>query len=136
MKLRLADRALTIEGLRRSQAALCLVILAALICIAAYFTMLTRFSFWDDEGALMLPVKQYLEGMRIYQDIFSIYGPIYFFYNVILRSVTGTPVTHDVTRASSVLPWLAVSLLCAWIVWRLTRSIVFAAAGLSMASLV
>src|SRR5215472_14085315 len=114
----------TLEGVSRRTAALWLGILTILTGIAAYFTMLTRFMAWDDEGALMLPVKQYLEGMKLYQDVFSVYGPVYFFYSAALRRLTGTPVTHDVTRASSVLPWLAASLLCAWIVWRLTKSIV------------
>jgi hypothetical protein len=126
----------TLEGLSRRTAALWLVILTILTGIAAYFTMLTRFMAWDDEGALMLPVKQYLEGMKLYQDVFSVYGPVYFFYSAALRFLTGTPVTHDVTRTSSVLPWLAASLLCAWIVWRLTKSIVAAAIGLSCVSLI
>ncbi len=31
--------------------------------------MLTRFKFCDDEGSFMLYVKQYLGGMRLYEDI-------------------------------------------------------------------
>jgi 4-amino-4-deoxy-L-arabinose transferase-like glycosyltransferase len=101
----------------------------------AYFTMLTGFRPWDDEGSLMLSVKQYLGGMRLYEEVFSVYGPIYYFYNALTRAVTSTPVTHDVTRISSVFPWIACSLLCGWITLRLTRSAVFAALNITAVSM-
>jgi hypothetical protein len=116
-------------------AAIWLFALAAIIGVGAYFAMLTGFMPYDDEGALMLSVKQYLGGMRIYEDVFSVYGPVYYFYNFLVRMVTFTPVTHEVTRISSLFPWLASSLLGSWISWRLTQSLVFAAAGLTLVSM-
>ena len=74
----------------------------------------------------MLSVKQYLGGLKLYDQVWSGYGPIYYFYNWLLRSITATPVTHDVVRMSSLLPWLLTSLVCAWIVLRLTTSLVLA----------
>src|SRR5437764_11747354 len=74
----------------------------------------------------MLSVKQYLGGMRIYQDVYSIYGPVYYFYNSLLHVLTSSPVTHDVTRLSSLVPWLGCALFCAWATLRLTGSLVVA----------
>ena len=74
----------------------------------------------------MLSVKQYIAGLRLYDQVWSGYGPVYYFYNAIIRSITSTPVTHDVTRISSLLPWLATSLACAWIVLKFTNSLVLA----------
>src|ERR1039457_6027242 len=91
------------ERFGRIQVAWCLGILGALVAAAAYFTMLTGFKLYDDEGTLMLGVKEYLDGMRIYKDIFSTYGPVYYFYNALVRTVTSTPVSHDATRISSVI---------------------------------
>src|SRR5450432_2698268 len=89
--------------------------------------MFTGFSPYDDEGSLMLSVKQYLGGMRLYEEVFSVYGPVYYFYNAVVRTLTSTPVTHDVTRISSLFPWLSCTLLSAWITLRLTKSLLLAA---------
>ena len=94
--------------------------------IWAYYRIFTGFSNWDDEGSIMLSVKQYLGGLKLYDQVWSGYGPVYYFYNWLLRSITATPVTHDVVRMSSLLPWLLTSLVCAWIVLRLTTSLVLA----------
>jgi hypothetical protein len=97
--------------------------------------MLTGFMPYDDEGSMMLAVKQYLGGMRIYEDVFSVYGPVYYIYNALARAITFTPVNHDVTRISSLFPWIACSLLCGWIALRHTSSLVFAALSLTAASM-
>jgi hypothetical protein len=94
--------------------------------IWAYYRVFTDFSFWDDEGSMMASVKQYLDGLRLYDQFWSGYGPVYYFYSWLLRSITGTPVTHDVVRISSLLPWLVTALVCAWIILRVTDSLVLA----------
>jgi hypothetical protein len=92
----------------------------------AYYRVFTGFSFWDDEGSMMASVKQYLDGFKLYDQFWSGYGPVYYFYNWLLRTSTGTPVTHDVVRISSLLPWLATALVGAWIILRITDSLVLA----------
>ena len=45
----------------------------------------------------MVTVKQYLGGMKLYNQISVPYsGPVYYFYNWALRTLSATPVTHDV----------------------------------------
>ena len=75
---------------------------------------------------MMASVKQYLDGLKLYDQFWSGYGPVYYFYNWLLRSSTGTSVTHDVVRISSLLPWLVTPLVCAWIILRVTDSLVLA----------
>jgi hypothetical protein len=96
--------------------------LTAMASIPAYYRMFTGFQIWDDEGALMVTVKQYLGGMKLYNQISVPYGPVYYFYNWALRTLSGTPLTHDVVRMSSLLPWLLTAFVSAWIVFRLTDS--------------
>jgi hypothetical protein len=96
--------------------------LTALASIPAYYRMFTGFPIWDDEGALMVTVKQYLGGMKLYNQISVPYGPVYYFYNWALRTLSATPLTHDVVRISSLLPWLLTAFVSAWIVFRLTDS--------------
>jgi hypothetical protein len=96
--------------------------LTAMASIPAYYRMFTGFQIWDDEGALMVTVKQYLSGMKLYNQVSVPYGPVYYFYNWALRTLSGTPLTHDVVRMSSLLPWLLTAFVSAWIVFRLTDS--------------
>jgi hypothetical protein len=100
--------------------------LSILAGVVAYYKMFTGFVFFDDEGTLMITVRQYLAGMKLYNQIVLPYGPVYYFYNWALRTLTGTPVTHDVVRMSSLIPWLLTALISAWIVYRLTGSLVLA----------
>jgi hypothetical protein len=95
----------------------------------AYYRVFTGFSFWDDEGTLMFQVNQLLHGLRPYQDVFTMYGPVYYLYACGLRVLTGTAVTHDAVRLSALLPWLATPLLLAWLVLRATRSVALATVG-------
>src|SRR6266478_3549330 len=124
------------EGFERHHIIFWLLLLTALAGAAAYLTMMTGFYLHDDEGALMIGVKQYLAGMRLYDQVFSCYGPVYYLYQWALHTATATPVTHDVVRISALLPWLGVTLISVWITLRLTRSLILAAVAHLAASLV
>jgi hypothetical protein len=102
------------------------VFLSGVSGISAYYHALTGFAPWDDEGSLMVTVKQYLAGMKLYSQIPVPYGPVYYFYNWAARTVSGTPEIHDVVRISELLPWLLTAFVAAWIVFRLTSSIALA----------
>ncbi len=103
-----------------------LAFLSALAAIPAYYRMFTGFSFYDDEGTMMVSVKQYLGGVTLYKQHSLPYGPVYFFYNWMVRTLSGTPLTHDAVRISSLIPWLLTALLCAWIVFRFSDSLALA----------
>jgi len=75
-------------------------LLSVLAGIVAYYQMFTGFNSYDDEGSLMVTVKQYLGGAKLYNQTLNPYGPVYYFYNWALRTLSGTPVTHNVVRMS------------------------------------
>src|ERR1700730_14236516 len=128
--MRASDDGMTIPATKHSNShdtytfALWFVFLTALASIPAYYRMFTGFAFWDDEGAMMVTVNQYLGGMKLYNQISVPYGPVYYFYNWALRTVTATALTHDVVRMSSLLPWLLTVFVSAWIVFRFTGSLI------------
>ena len=91
--------------------------------IAAYYRTFAGFAEWDDEGTLMMMVRQYVDGSQLYREIFSGYGPVYFFFNGFWRHLTGIPVDHNSTRIATVVMSLVVTLICAWTVLRITQSL-------------
>ena len=91
--------------------------------VAAYYRIFSGFAGWDDEGAIMMTVRQYLTGGRLYEEVFSPYGPVYFFYNWLVRSATGNVLDHNAVRITSAAVSLFCAVLCAWIVLRLTKSL-------------
>jgi hypothetical protein len=93
---------------------------------SAYLGAFTGFASYDDEGYLLITVKEFLKGGVLYNHIYSQYGPVYYLFQWLLHSLTGAPVSHNVVRLSLLLPWLGSSLLCAWLVYRIARSIFFA----------
>lgn len=104
---------------------------ALCVCgIYAYFLMFSRFGSWDDEGYLMATVRAMLQGHLLYDQIYTLYGPFYYFFEGALYVLTRLPVTHDFVRFVGLFFWLASAVLAAWSVLRLTRS--FLLAGLTL----
>src|SRR6185295_13761467 len=104
--------------LRRHHIILWLVLLTLLAAVLGYYRLFTGFSDWDDEGSLMMSVKQYLQGYTLYADMPSGYGPVYYFYNWAVLTLSGTAVTHNATRFGAILPLLMTCLICAWYIFQ------------------
>ena len=104
-------------------------ILSVPAAVAAYYRIFSGISEWDDEGTMMMTVRQYLTGARLYEEIYSGYGPVYYFYNWLVRSVTGTVLNHNTVRIASAAVSLLCGLICAWIILRLTKSLAAASVG-------
>jgi hypothetical protein len=98
-------------------------ILTVPAAIAAYYRIFSGFAGWDDEGTMMMTVRQYLTGARLYEEINTGYGPAYYFYNWLVRSATGNILDHNAVRITSAAVTVGCSLICAWMVLRLTQSL-------------
>lgn len=86
-------------------------------------------SFYDDEGYLMITVKQFVEGRVLYDEIYTQYGAAYYFYKWLIHGLLNLPVTHNITRLTTLFVWVLTSFLCGIFALRLTRSAVGGAAA-------
>lgn len=111
----------------RSERKLWLSAFALAGAVAAWYRMHSLFQAYDDEGFLLLTLKQFLDGHKLYDEIFTFYGPFHYACQAFLYRVTGLPVSHDAVRLFSVIPWTVVPLLAAWVVYRASRSMPLAA---------
>jgi hypothetical protein len=94
--------------------------------VPAYFRTFTGFSVFDDEGTMMISEHFYLAGFRLYDEVFSAYGPVNYFYYKLIHTFFGVALDHDAVRMTSVVILAACSFLSAWIVIRLTESVLAA----------
>ncbi len=90
---------------------------------------------YDDEGYVMLSVAQYLRGLRLYEDIYTQYGPGLFIVEGGFHRLTGLPITHDVVRLRTLAMWMTSSLFAAGVVWLATSSRVASAIAFVLAFL-
>jgi hypothetical protein len=87
----------------------------------AYYFIFSRSSSLD-EGYLMITVQGFNSGHALYDTLFTQYGPFYYFYEWLLRSVLAIPLTHDATRFLCIAHWLMAAGILGVAAWKLTRS--------------
>lgn len=97
--------------------------------LLGYNQVFSYFPPYDDEGYLMMTVKQFVAGNVLYDQIYTQYGPVYYFYKWIGHGLTGLPVTHNITRLTTLMMWAVTAFLCGIFTFRLTRSTLSGAAA-------
>jgi hypothetical protein len=118
------------ENLRRLGGPL-LLTTAALLCVCYGFThTFSTFRNHDDEGNMLLSIKQFNEGRPLYDDVFSLYGPFSFLVKWGIANTIHRPIDHDIGRLICLAYWLGTSGACAGVLFHLTRSTVITTCGL------
>jgi hypothetical protein len=101
------------------------LVLGVATILAAPFAILGSLfgvSWWDDEGMLMAEFRSLLDGRRMYDDIYSLYGPLYNLGYGFIYGVLRVPLTHDAGRLMFAALWLACAAGFGAFAWKLTRS--------------
>ncbi|MBS1855960.1 MAG: hypothetical protein JST11_11390 [Acidobacteria bacterium] len=109
---------------------------ALLAYLFARHALSTVYKTYDDEGYMLLSLDHYLRGGHLYTEVFTQYGPFFFYAQAAVFGLLRLPVTHDSGRLVTLLFWMASAGLGGWFVHRVTRNTVLAAAaGLAVAVL-
>ncbi len=110
--------------------------LTALLAVTAYRLIFSTFDTPDDEGYLIVTLRSFADGNALYDSVYTQYGPG--FYTVIggAMKVFGVAFTSDGARWVNLALWLGSTLLAGVALFRLTRNLAIAAAGLGISFLV
>lgn len=100
--------------------------------LTGYYKLFGFLGPWEDEGYLIMTVKQYMDGDVLYDEIITIYGPAYYVYKWLVHTLLGLPVTHDISRLTTLVVWVLISLLGGLFAYRLTRSALGGAAAYAL----
>ncbi len=98
-----------------------LLVLAACLAVAGWLLMSTNFMIHDDEGYVLLGVKNFSEQGGLYDEVFTQYGPVPFLYYDHLHRLLDWPITNLFGRTLTLLHWLGASLAAGLIAWRLSN---------------
>jgi len=94
--------------------------LALALPVVAYLLVNTTFMMYDDEGYLLISLRNYLAGLRLYDEVFSQYGPWPYVYHQFIAGLLHSPITHMLGRGLTVLHWVGCSLVGGVLALRLT----------------
>jgi len=99
------------------------IALAAALALAGYWLLFSVFMVYDDEGYVLISLKNFAAGGALYDQVYSQYGPFFFLVGDALHRLTGLAWTNTLARWITLLNWWGTATICAWLVWRFTRSL-------------
>jgi hypothetical protein len=113
------------------------VALGAVLAGPAWLIVSTSFMLYDDEGYVLLSLRQFLAGHALYDELFTQYGPFPYAYHLLVTGLLDLPMTHVVGRALTTLHWVACSVLAGLAARHVTErlSVGLATAGIAFALL-
>ena len=80
-----------------------LVLLAALLALAGWLLMCTTFMIHDDEGYVLLGLRNFSAHGRLYDEVFTQYGPAPFFYYDAVHRLLDLPINNLLGRVMALL---------------------------------
>ena len=96
-------------------------LLACVLAWAGGLLMSTTFMIHDDEGYVLLGLRNFSEHGRLYDDVFTQYGPVPFLYYDAVHRVFDCPISNTVGRSMALLHWIGAALAAGLIAWRLSN---------------
>ncbi len=107
----------------RRRIAFILSIAGVVVALASigYGMLFSNFATYDDEGYILISARQYFAHGKLYEGVYSQYGPAFYCLMDFLQHLLG-PVDHTFARWLTLVLWLGTAICCGGIVWRQTTS--------------
>jgi hypothetical protein len=93
----------------------------AALTVAAALMLFGTFMMYDDEGYVLISLRDFADHGKLYGDVYTQYGPFPFVFYYLLH-LAGLPLTHLTERMVTLLIWSGSATLAAAMTWRFTRS--------------
>jgi hypothetical protein len=103
---------------------------AAVLVAVAGQMIFSTFMYYDDEGYVLLSLRNFAAHGGLYRDVYTQYGPFPYVIYYALHAL-GLPLTHTAGRLLTLAAWSGTALLCAALVRQATRSLVSSLAVLA-----
>jgi hypothetical protein len=97
-----------------------LAAVVAALAVTGWLLMCTTFMIHDDEGYVLISLRNFSEHGRLYDGVFTQYGPVPFIYYDLLHRVLNLPIGSLLGRVAATVHWLGAALGAGLIAWRLT----------------
>lgn len=101
---------------------LVLTLVSGVLVVAAAMVMFSTFMFYDDEGYVLLSLRNFAAHGGLYRDVYTQYGPFPFVSYYALQAL-GVPLTHTVGRLITIGAWAGTAWACVALVGHATRSL-------------
>ena len=106
---------------------------AVAVCfVAATFLMFSTFMYYDDEGYVLISLRNFIQHGDLYRDVYTQYGPFPFVVHYFLDLI-GMPLTHTSGRVLTLIMWSGTAVSCAVLAGQATRSLALKVAVLPVA---
>lgn len=107
MSLQASRAEMTVAPGPSSRSAVILLILMTLLALP-YVWSSTFSGFWwfDDEGTMLVSIRAFIEGHRMYDDVYSLYGPLYNLFYGLLYGPLHIPIANDTGRLIALFLWV------------------------------
>jgi len=93
---------------------------AAALTVAAGMMLFSTFMLYDDEGYVLLSLRNFAEHGHLYRDVYTQYGPLSYVLYYLLH-LLGLPLTHTAGRLLTLAWWSGSATLAAWLVWKVSK---------------
>ena len=98
------------------------IVLAAALALAGYWLLFSVFMVYDDEGYVLISLKNFAAQGALYDQVYSQYGPFFYLTGDALHRLLGFAWTNTAGRWITLVNWWGTAAVSAWFVWRFTRS--------------
>jgi len=109
--------------LTKPRGILVLLLGTAALAVIAYWLLFTTFMTYDDEGYVLISLKNYCSHGGLYSHVYSQYGPFFYLFHDLGHRLLGYAFTNTNGRLITLIFWTGTSIACAHLVWRHTRSL-------------
>ena len=99
-----------------------LAVLAVILAVPGYWLLFTTLMAHDDEGYVLITLKNYSDHGGLYSHVFSQYGPFFYFFHDFGHRIFSYEFNNTTARLFTLGCWLTASVACASLVWKQTQA--------------